>query len=200
MKKTVTSLLLSAVLLLAFLVPAFAAKAAATKLEDGSYAVDYEVKSKTGIQKPVLPVSLEVKDGKAYAKIIWNDPEVDKLYLGEEVLLPAGTVKIKHKNGKLPCFLVPIAKFGKPQTFVLHTRGNNLETDEYTLTVAAYDKDFDADFQAEVVAMDNEGAQPIRFYKWNTGGSYLVWGPFVLLAVSALATLLTLKKFDDSRK
>ena len=47
-------------------------------LADGDYAIDYDL-SGNGTMKLVEPAKLTVKDGKAFARLAWNDPEVDKL-------------------------------------------------------------------------------------------------------------------------
>jgi len=194
MKKVLCSLLLTAALLAAVLIPAAA-------LEDGTYAVNYELSTETGIQKCLLPARLVVKDGENYVQLVFNDAEVDKLYVDGEELLPVDETKSGYRNdiGTYQVFELPLPAFGREVPFSLHTRGNNLVLDDYTITVQDYDEDFDADAQAEEVRLDNLGAQEYRFYDWHVGMSFSVWGPFVLLAVVIVAVLVFWKKFEQEQ-
>ncbi|MBR6513081.1 MAG: hypothetical protein IKT24_06425 [Clostridia bacterium] len=189
MKKTVLSIVLASVLMLVLFVPAFA-------LDGWKYAVDYTIKTETGIQKLLLPAMLIERDGKYYAELVFNDPEVDKLYLGDQEILPVSTRKAPYKNysGKYNVFELPIAALGEDVEFVLHTRGNNLETDKYVINMPESDPNFDAAAQLDAVKADNFGAQPLRFYDWHVGMSSSVWGPFVFLAIEALAIYVIGKK------
>lgn len=191
MKKTVLSLLLVFVLMFALAVPAFA-------LDDRTYPVDYKISTETGIQKCLIPAALRVKDGKNYVALVFNDSEVDKLYLGDEEILPIGSIDAPYKNftGNFNVFDLPLEAFGEDITFVLHTRGNNLVTDEYIINVAEYDESFDADAQYAAVKADNLGAQESRFYDWHTGMSVSLWGPFVFLGFVAIAIFVVGKKID----
>lgn len=192
MKKTVLSLLLVFVLMLTLTVPAFA-------LDDGTYPVDYDIKTETGIQKCLIPADLLVEDGEYFVKLVFNDPEVDKLYLDGEEILPIGSIDSPYKNfiGQFNVFKLPLAAFNEDITFVLHTRGNNLVTDEYIINVSEYDEAFDADAQSAEVKADNIGAQESRFYDWHTGMSASLWGPFVFLGIVAAAIYVVGKKIDN---
>lgn len=187
MKKTFVSIAAVLVLVFAMVIPGFA-------LEDGTYAVDYTLTTETGIQHEFVPVKLVVADGKTYARIVFNDAEVDKLILAGEEILPTTQMKSPYKNatGTYNVFELPVS-LGEDIAFTLHTRGNNLVTDDYTLTVATYDEDFDADAQTKAVEQLNFGAQEYRFYHWHVGMSFSVWGPFVLLGLTALAIVLVPK-------
>ncbi len=192
MKKTVLSLLLVFVLMLTLTVPAFA-------LDDGTYPVDYDIKTETGIQKCLIPADLLVEDGEYFVKLVFNDPEVDKLYLDGEEILPIGSIDSPYKNfiGQFNVFKLPLAAFNEDITFVLHTRGNNLVTDEYIINVSEYDEAFDADAQSAEVKADNIGAQESRFYDWHTGMSASLLGPFVFLGIVAAAIYVVGKKIDN---
>lgn len=168
--------------------PAVKVKALDIDLPDGEYDIDYDI-SGTGTMKLVEPAKLVVKKGKAFARLAWNDPEIDKLYLNGETLLPVDFTKSHNIQGKLPVFLVPLAKFGKDLAFDVHTRGVNLELDQYKLNMKKYDPNFDATALKAKVQQDISGAQPVKFYKWRTGMKSSLWGPFAFLAVEALALL-----------
>ncbi|MBQ1313206.1 MAG: hypothetical protein IIY48_01430 [Clostridia bacterium] len=155
-------------------------------LPDGNYDIDYDL-SGTGIMKLVEPATLTVKDGKAYARLAWNFPEVDKLYLNGETLLPVDYTKSHNITGKLPVFLLPLSRFCKDIDFDVHTRGVNLELDQYKLNMKEYDPNFDATELKAKVAESIRGAQPSEFYKWHTGMKSSIWGPFAFLAAEALA-------------
>ncbi|MCR4747496.1 MAG: hypothetical protein K5836_03390 [Clostridiales bacterium] len=189
MKKTVLSFFLALLLMVALFIPAFA-------FSGDKYAVDYTIKTETGIQKLFLPAMLIERDGNYFAELVFNDPEVDKLYLGNAEILPTDTIKSPYRNytGKYNVFELPIAALGEDTEFVLHTRGNNLQTDKYVINMPAFDQDFDAAAQLEAVKADNFGAQPLRFYGWHVGMSSSLWGPFVFLAVEALAIYVIGKK------
>lgn len=166
--------------------PSVALKGLDIDLPDGDYDIDYDI-SGTGTMKLVEPAKLTVKDGKAFARLAWNDPEVDKLYLNGETLLPVDFTKSHNIQGKLPVFLLPLSQFGKDIDFNVHTRGVNLELDDYKLNMKKYDPNFDATALQAKVQEDISGAQPVKFYKWRTGMSWSVWGPFVFLAAVAAA-------------
>lgn len=154
-------------------------------LPDGEYAIDYDL-SGNGTMKLVEPAKLTVKDGKAFARLAWNDPEVDKLVLNGVDYLPVDFTKSHNIQGKLPVFLLPLSQFGKDLDFNVHTRGVNLELDDYKLNMKKYDPNFDATALNEKVAESIRGAQPVKFYKWRTGMKSSIWGPFAFLAAVAL--------------
>ncbi len=164
-------------------------------LPDGNYDIDYDL-SGTGTMKLVEPATLVVKDGQAFARLAWNDPEVDKLYLNGQTLLPMDFTKSHNITGKLPVFLMPLSKFGKDLAFDVHTRGVNLELDQYKLNMKEYDPNFDATELKAKVAESIRGAQPVKFYKWHTGMKSSVWGPFAFLAVTALALFVWNQKWN----
>lgn len=199
MKKTFAAILTVLAMLVALVLPAMAfsettadeanVRGVATTLEDGEYAVGYTLTTETGTTKPVVPVRLLVQDGSAYAKIAFNDPEIDKLYLDDIVYLPVDFTSSHNIKGKLPIFILPLSGFQEDQSFIVHTRGCNLPEflDTYTLNVKDYDANFDADVQAAEVQESISGAQPVKFYHWQTGGASKAIGPFIFLAVVALA-------------
>lgn len=193
MKKTIASLLTALAMVVALVLPM--ASFAAT-LSDGEYAVDYTIVG-NGTTKLVEPARLVIEEGKTYARLAWNDPEVDKLILDGETYLPIDYTKSHNIQGKLPVFLIPVTALGEDQTFEVHTRGVNLEIDTYTLNMKDYDADFDADAQAEAVQKDISGAQPVKFYKWKTGQAFSVWGPFAFLAIEAIAIAAWIKLKED---
>ncbi|MBQ8082588.1 MAG: hypothetical protein IJ241_00240, partial [Clostridia bacterium] len=80
MKKTIAAVLTAFAMIVALVLP-MSAFALDADLADDVYAVDYTLTG-DGTMKMVEPAKLVVKDGKAYARPAWNDPEVDKLYLG----------------------------------------------------------------------------------------------------------------------
>ncbi|MBR5753254.1 MAG: hypothetical protein IKX83_02085 [Clostridia bacterium] len=155
-------------------------------LADGDYDIDYDF-SGDGTTKLVEPAKLTVKDGKAYARLAFNDPEVDKIYLGGKTFLPVDFTKSHNIQGKLPVFLLPLSQFGKDLDFDVHTRGVNLDLDQYKLNMKEYDPSFDATELKAEVADSIRGAQPVKFYKWRTGMKSSLWGPFAFLAAEALA-------------
>ena len=155
-------------------------------LPNGDYAIDYDL-SGNGTMKLVEPAKLTVKDGKAFARLAWNDPEVDKLILNGVEYLPVDFTKSHNIQGKLPVFLLPLSQFGRDLDFDVHSRGVNLELDRYKLNMKQYDPNFDATALNEKVAEGIRGAQPSEFYKWHTGIKSSIWGPFAFLAAEALA-------------
>lgn len=192
MKKTIISLVLALSLILTFSVSALA-------LDDGKYSVDYTISTETGIQKLLVPAAVVVVDGKEYIELVFNDSEVDKLYYEDQEILPIGEAPAPYKNfiGKYQVFDLPLDGYNKDIPFVLHTRGNNLVTDEYIINVSEYDEAFDADAKREEVKRDNIGAQESRFYDWHTGMSVSLWGPFVFLGIVAIAIYITGKKINN---
>ena len=167
-------------------------------LPNGDYAIDYDL-SGNGTMKLVEPAKLTVKDGKAFARLAWNDPEVDKLVLNGVDYLPVDFTKSHNIQGKLPVFLLPLSQFGKDLDFNVHTRGVNLELDDYKLNMKKYDPDFDATALNEKVAEGIRGAQPVKFYKWRTGMKSSVWGPFAFLGAEALALLAWNKSWKKKK-
>ena len=129
-------------------------------LPNGDYAIDYDL-SGNGTMKLVEPAKLTVKDGKAFARLAWNDPEVDKLILNGVEYLPVDFTKSHNIQGKLPVFLLPLSQFGKDLDFDVHSRGVNLELDRYKLNMKQYDPNFDATALNEKVAEGIRGAQPV---------------------------------------
>ncbi len=166
--------------------PAVQVKGLKIDLADGDYDIDYDF-SGNGTTKLVEPAKLTVKNGQAFARLAFNDPEVDKLILNGETFLPVDFTKSHNIQGKLPVFLLPLSKFGKDLDFDVHTRGVNLDLDQYKLNMKQYDPNFDATELKAKVAESIRGAQPVKFYKWKTGMKSSVWGPFAFLAVEALA-------------
>ena len=185
MKKTIAAVLTAFAMIVALVLP-MSAFALDADLADDVYAVDYTLTG-DGTMKMVEPAKLVVKDGKAYARLAWNDPEVDKLYLGGDTFLPVDFTKSHNIMGKLPVFELPLKAFGEDLAFQVHTRGVNLDLDDYVLNMKAVDPDFDATELNASVAEGIRGAQPVKFYKWHTGMSSSLWGPFALLAAVALA-------------
>lgn len=185
MKKTIAAVFAALALVVALVLP-MSAFALDADLPDDVYPVDYTLTG-DGTMKMVEPAKLVVKDGKAYARLAWNDPEVDKLYVDGETYLPVDFTKSHNIQGKLPVFLVPLKAYGKDLAFEVHSRGVNLDTDDYVLNMKAYDADFDTTELEASVAEGIRGAQPVKFYKWHTGMSSSVWGPFALLAAVAVA-------------
>lgn len=186
MKKTLAAVLSTLALVLCLSVPAFAVADASSALPDGNYDVDYTLVG-DGTTKLVEPALLTVKDGKNYVRLAFNDPEVDKLVKNGTEYLPVDFTKSHNIQGKLPVFELPLSAFDKDISFQVHTRGVNLEVDRYTVNVKPYDPNFDATAIKESVAEGIRGAQPVKFYGWSIGKSSSIWGPFVFLAVEAVA-------------
>ena len=184
MKKTIAAVLTAFAMIVALVLP-MSAFALDADLADDVYAVDYTLTG-DGTMKMVEPAKLVVKDGKTYARLAWNDPEVDKLYLGGDTFLPVEFTKSHNIQGKLPVFLLPLSQFGRDLDFNVHSRGVNLELDRYKLNMKQYDPHFDATALNEKVAEGIRGAQPVKFYKWRTGMKSSIWGPFAFLAAVAL--------------
>ncbi len=195
MKKTFAAVLTVFALIAALVLPV-TAFALDTDLADGVYAVDYTLTG-DGTMKMVEPAKLSVKDGKAYARLAWNDPEIDKLYLDGETYLPVDFTKSHNIQGKLPIFEIPLKAYGEDLAFRVHSRGVNLDLDDYVLNMKAYDPDFDPAELNASVAEGIRGAQPVKFYKWSTGMSSSIWGPFALLAAVAVAIVVWEKKQKD---
>lgn len=185
MKKTIAAVLTAMAMVVALVLP-MTAFAVDLDLPDGNYDIDYAI-SGDGTMKLVEPATLVVKDGKAFARLAWNDPEVDKLYLNGETILPVDFTKSHNIQGKLPVFLLPLSRFGKDIDFNVHSRGVNLDLDDYKLNMKKYDPNFDATTLQAKVREDISGAQPVKFYRWRTGMSSSIWGPFVFLAAVAAA-------------
>lgn len=74
---------------------AFANRTAVTveslSLEEGSYTIEVQLEGGSGRAAVESPASLEIKDGKAYATIIWSSSNYDYMVVDGEKILPSNT-------------------------------------------------------------------------------------------------------------
>ena len=74
------------------------------ELEDGLYTVDVTLEGGSGKASVDSPTSLEIKDGKAFATLVWSSKNYDYMLVGEE----------RYDNqtpGENSTFVIPVAGF-----------------------------------------------------------------------------------------
>ncbi len=134
LKKCVLTVVLAAVTVFIMLFSAPCAFAegiepADVNLNDGDYSVEVSLTGGSGKAFVNSPTWMKVKDGKAYATLMWSSTYYDYMIVGGEKYLN------ETKDGGNSTFTIPIAAFDSPFPVVADTTamGHPVEID-YTLT------------------------------------------------------------------
>ncbi len=104
-------------------------KPAEIKMEDGTYSIEVNMVGGSGRASVSSPSWFIVKDGKAYARLLWSSPNYDYMIIGGE----------KYENettdGGNSTFTIPITVFDKPFSVVADTTAMDDPVEiEYALT------------------------------------------------------------------
>ncbi len=104
-------------------------EAAAVNIHDGEYSVEVSLTGGSGKAFVSSPTWMEVKDGKAYAKLVWSSPYYDYMIVGGKKYLN------ETKDGGNSTFTIPITAFDSAIPVVADTTamGHPVAID-YTLT------------------------------------------------------------------
>ena len=104
-------------------------EAAAIPRADGEYSIEVGMTGGSGRAAVSSPTLLIVRDGKAYARLIWSSPNYDYMMVGSGLFLNLTT------DGGNSVFEIPITVLDEPMEVVADTTamGDALEI-EYTLT------------------------------------------------------------------
>lgn len=102
---------------------------ASVNIKDGDYSVEVSLSGGSGKAFVNSPTWMKVKDGKAYATLLWSSPYYDYMIVGEEKYLN------ETKDGGNSSFTIPITAFDSPMPVVADTTamGHPVAID-YTLT------------------------------------------------------------------
>lgn len=105
------------------------AEAASLNIKDGDYSVEVSLTGGSGKAFVNSPTWMKVKDGKAYATLMWSSPYYDYMIVGGEKYLN------ETKDGGNSTFTIPIMMFDSAMPVVADTTamGHPVEID-YTLT------------------------------------------------------------------
>ena len=105
------------------------AEAAAVNIKDGDYSVEVSLTGGSGKAFVNSPTWMEVKDGKAYATLMWSSPYYDYMIVGGEKYLN------ETKDDGNSTFTIPITVFDSAMPVVADTTamGHPVAID-YTLT------------------------------------------------------------------
>jgi len=96
-------------------------------LADGSYTVEVSLEGGSGRASVQSPASLEIRDGAAYATIVWSSANYDYMRIGEEKYLWSG-------DGEYSAFEIPVAAFDRKLTVFADTTAMSEPHEiEYTL-------------------------------------------------------------------
>ena len=97
--------------------------------KDGDYSVEVSLTGGSGKAFVNSPTWMKVKDGKAYATLMWSSPNYDYMIVGDEKYLN------ETKDGGNSTFTIPITSFDSAMHVVADTTamGHPVEID-YTLT------------------------------------------------------------------
>lgn len=103
-------------------------QAAQTALEDGEYSIDVKFEGGSGKSTVESPATLIVRDGRAFARIVWSSPNYDYMKVGGEKYLPV------NEDGN-SAFEIPITAFDEPMAVIGDTTVMSTPHEvEYTLT------------------------------------------------------------------
>ena len=96
---------------------------------DGEYSIKVDLSGGSGRASVTSPTWLYVKDGKAYAKLLWSSTYYDYMIVGGETYLNETT------DGSNSTFTIPITALDEPMTVIADTTamGDQVEI-EYDLT------------------------------------------------------------------
>ena len=102
---------------------------AAMEKEDGSYSIEVSLSGGNGRASVSSPTWLYVRDGKAYAKLLWSSPDYDTM------IVDGQTYDNETTDGSSSSFTIPITALDEPITVTADTTalGAPLEI-EYILT------------------------------------------------------------------
>ena len=78
-------------------------------LEDGFYTAEVILEGGSGRASVQSPASIEVRDGTAYAEIVWSSSNYDYMRIGEEKYLWSG-------EGESSSFTIPVSAFDRKLT------------------------------------------------------------------------------------
>ncbi len=171
-------------------------KAIDIDLPNGEFDIDYDLTG--GAWKLAAPAKLFVKDGKSYARLTFNKPDLEKIIFNGKEILPTKWINVDGIKGKLPVFDLPILAWGAAKTFDLYTKNGDVET--YSLNMKKYDPNFKApEFNADLTA---EGGKMLNYVDSNNGAHHVLnpaetrvakeskaklTGPIAVLVAEALA-------------
>ena len=171
-------------------------KAIDIDLPNGEFDIDYDLTG--GAWKLAAPAKLFVKDGKSYARLTFNKPDLEKIIFNGKEILPTKWINVDGIKGKLPVFDLPILAWGAAKTFDLYTKNGDVET--YSLNMKKYDPSFKApEFNADLTA---EGGKMLNYVDSNNGAHHVLnpaetrvakeskaklTGPIAVLVAEALA-------------
>lgn len=143
-------------------------KAIDIDLPDGEFDIDYDLTG--GAWKLAAPAKLFVKDGKSYARLTFNNPDLEKIVFNGKEILPTKWVNVDGIKGKLPVFDLPILAWGAAKTFDLYNKNGDVET--YNLGVKKYDPNFTApDLDVDLTA---EGEKVLNYVDSNNGAHHVL--------------------------
>ena len=180
-------------------------KAIDIDLPNGEFDIDYDLTG--GAWKLAAPAKLFVKDGKSYARLTFNKPDLEKIIFNGKEILPTKWINVDGIKGKLPVFDLPILAWGAAKTFDLYTKNGDVET--YSLNMKKYDPNFKApEFNADLTA---EGGKMLNYVDSNNGAHHVLnpaetrvakeskaklTGPIAVLVAEALAGVALMMVFD----
>lgn len=176
-------------------------KAIDIDLPDGEFDIDYDLTG--GAWKLAAPAKLFVKDGKSYARLTFNKPDLEKIIFNGKEILPTKWVNVDGIKGKLPVFDLPILAWGAAKGFDLYNKAGDVE--HYSLNMKKYDPNFKApEFNADLTAT---GEKMLNYVDSNNGAHHVInpaevkaakesslklGAPLAILGVEALAGLALL--------
>ena len=143
-------------------------KAIDIDLPDGEFDIDYDLTG--GAWKLAAPAKLFVKDGKSYARLAFNNPDLEKIIFNGKDILPTKWINVDGVKGKLPVFDLPILAWGAAKGFDLYDKAGNVET--YSLNMKKYDPNFKApEFNPDLTA---EGDKVLNYVDSNNGAHHVI--------------------------
>lgn len=143
-------------------------KAIDIDLPDGEFDIDYDLTG--GAWKLALPAKLFVKDGKSYARLTFNNPDLEKIVFNGKEILPTKWVNVDGIKGKLPVFDLPILAWGAVKGFDLYNKNGDVE--KYSLNMKKYDPNFVApEFNADLTAT---GDKMLNYVDSNNGAHHVL--------------------------
>ncbi|MBO4382702.1 MAG: hypothetical protein J5847_01270 [Clostridia bacterium] len=143
-------------------------KAIDIDLPDGEFDIDYDLSG--GAWKLAAPAKLFVKDGKSYARMTFNNPDLEKIIFNGKEILPTKWVNVDGIKGKLPVFDIPVLAWGALKGFDLYDKAGNVES--YNFSLKEYDPNFKApEFNADLTA---EGEKVLNYVDSNNGAHHVL--------------------------
>lgn len=143
-------------------------KAIDIDLPNGEFDIDYNLTG--GAWKLAAPAKLFVKDGKSYARLTFNNPDLEKIIFNGKEILPTKWINVDGIKGKLPVFDLPILAWGAVKGFDLYNKNGDVET--YNLSVKKYDPNFKApEFNADLTAA---GDKVLNYVDSNNGAHHVL--------------------------